>query len=69
MDRHPSAMAKLKYFEYIHLPEGVLRETSKRCHDLAYDMFLNEALDGEQLTLGLQRLIEAKDCFVRSALK
>jgi hypothetical protein len=68
LNRHPSILEKLPFFEYHHLPEGVLRDTSKRFHDLAYDLALDPNLDGSQLTLGLQHLLEAKDCAVRSAL-
>lgn len=57
----------LVYFGYMHLPEGPLRETSKQVHDLAYRMA--ETLPaGPELSAGLRKLLEAKDCFVRSAL-
>lgn len=57
----------LLYFAYMHLPEGPLRETSKRVHDLAY--LMAETLPaGPELSAGLRKLLEAKDCFVRSAL-
>jgi len=69
MERHISIVNKMHYFEYEHLPEGPLRDTSQQCWELAWKMYYNEDLEGEQLTLGLQRLIEAKDCFVRSAIK
>ena len=69
MVRHPSTKAKMGFFSYDHLPKGPLRSTSKACSDLAHLMFDDANLDGEQLTLGLQRLLEAKDCFVRSAIK
>jgi hypothetical protein len=67
LDRHPAILAKMSFFEYEHLPEH-LRRVSQRFHDLAWDAFHNGELDGEQLTLGLQKLLEAKDCFVRAAL-
>jgi hypothetical protein len=66
--RHPSAMDLMKFFEYEHLPEGMLQDTSRLCYDLAWDMFNNENLDGPELTSGLRKLLEAKDCFVRAAL-
>ncbi len=62
---HPSTEEKLRYFEYAHLPEP-LQEISKTFHDLAHKYAV--ILDGNQLTLGLQKLIEAKDCMVRAAL-
>lgn len=62
---HPAVVAILRYFEYEHLPEH-LQEFSRPIHDLAHDMA--NRLEGPQLTNGLQRLLEAKDCFVRAAL-
>lgn len=67
-ERHNSVKAIMKFFSYDHLPEGILRETSRLCSNLAYDMYGNESLDGAELTTGLRKLLEAKDCFVRAAL-
>lgn len=64
---HEATQAVLKHFRYDHLPEGPLRETSKYCADLAYS-FANSLPEGPELTVGLRKLLEAKDCFVRSAL-
>lgn len=65
-DRHPATLAVLRYFDAGHLPAH-LAEVSVPCGDLARDMV--EALpDGPELTTGLRKLLEAKDCFVRSAL-
>lgn len=68
MTRHQSTTDLMRFFSYQHLPEGVLRDTSQRCHDLAYEMFGDDNLDGAELTTGLRKLLEAKDCFVRAAL-
>jgi hypothetical protein len=65
---HPATKAILQYFEFDHLREGPLRDTSKKCHDLAYEMALSDELGGAELTAGLRKLLEAKDCFVRAAL-
>jgi hypothetical protein len=62
---HPAVADVLQYFEYEHLPEH-LQAVSKPVHDLAHEMVAR--LDGPQLTNGLNRLLEAKDCFVRAAL-
>jgi len=43
-----------------------LQEVARPVHDVAHRMA--GQLDGPQLELGLQRLLEAKDCFVRAAL-
>ncbi len=64
---HPSARALLAFFEYKHLPPG-LAAISKSCHDLAHEMAADPALNGPELTVGLRKLLEAKDCFVRAAL-
>ena len=64
----------MEFFSYDHLPEGVVRETSRRVENLAFALVnthFKEPLSpgsSEQLRLGLQRLVEAKDCFVRAAL-
>jgi hypothetical protein len=65
---HPATKDILRFFEYDQLPEGPLRDTSKRCRDLAYAMAYDPNLEGAQLTRGLDDLLRAKDCFVRAAL-
>lgn len=67
-DRHPGTQHFAPLFQYGHLPEGHLRETSERVHDFAYRM-IEELPDGPELTTGLRKLLEAKDCFVRAALE
>ena len=64
-DLHPNTEAVLAFFEFSHLPE-FLREISKPFADLADDMA--HRLDGPELTVGLRKLLEAKDCMVRAAL-
>jgi hypothetical protein len=57
----------LKYFEYSHLP-AELQEVSREICDIAW--YLSGALPpGPELSAGLRKLLEAKDCFVRAALK
>jgi hypothetical protein len=64
--RRPETYRMSRYFDYFHLPEH-LQAVSKPCHDLAEQMI--EALpDSPELTAGLRKLLEAKDCFVRAAL-
>jgi len=56
----------MKYFDYEHLPEH-LQEVSKPIGDLAKKM--NETLpNGAEKTVGLRKLLEAKDCLVRAKL-
>jgi hypothetical protein len=64
--RHPSTVAILRYFDYGHLPPA-LQDVSRPCADLAREM-VNELPDGPELTTGLRKLLEAKDCFVRVAV-
>lgn len=65
-DRHPSTQQIYKHFAYAHLPER-LRQVSMGCALLAYGM-IQKMPDGPELTTGLRKLLEAKDCFVRAAL-
>jgi hypothetical protein len=65
-DTHPATLAVLRFFEFDHLHEGQLRDTSKKFYDLAHDLV--SYLDGPELTVALRKLLEAKDCAVRAAL-
>lgn len=64
--RQPAVQGVMKFFAYEHLPEK-LQAVSKPVHDLAVTM-LETVPDSPELTVGLRKLLEAKDCFVRSAL-
>lgn len=56
----------MKYFAYAHLPAH-LQEVSKPFSELAQQMdYLLP--NGPEKDAGLRKLLEAKDCFVRSAL-
>ncbi len=57
----------LKFFSFAHLPAGPMRETSARHADLAFGM-ATELKGGAEVSAGLRKLLEAKDCFVRAAL-
>ena len=65
-ERHPSTTGLLRYFAYAHLPEH-LQAISKPVGDLAQQM-VDLLPDGPELTTGLRKLLEAKDCLVRAAL-
>lgn len=67
-DRHHSTQAIAVFFEYGHLRPGHLQTTSQACALLAEEMIVSLP-DGPELTAGLRKLLEAKDCFVRQALK
>lgn len=62
-------LVDLRYFDYEHLPEE-LRAISKPFHDLAHKIASEPGLvsDGEEQRAGLRKLLEAKDCIVRSRL-
>lgn len=64
--RHPATQAIAKHFRFDHLPPH-LRTVSQECYNLA-DSMINQLPDGPELTTGLRKLLEAKDCFVRAAL-
>ena len=56
----------MQFFQYLHLPEP-LQATSMRCAMLATDM-LASLPHNPELTVGLRKLLEAKNCFVRAQL-
>lgn len=62
---HPATKAMMKNFRYGHLPDH-LKEVSAPICDMARK-FAAE-LEGPELTAGLRKLLEAKDCFVRAAV-
>ena len=55
-----------QFFVYKHLPEH-LQGISAACSMLANSMLL-ELPHNPELTVGLRKLLEAKDCFVRAQL-
>lgn len=57
----------LRYFEYEHLKEGPLRETSKQFYMFAHNL-ATTLPDGNETGVALRKLLEAKDAAVRSAL-
>ncbi len=63
---HPATQNLLRFFAYEHLPED-LRAVSLACHALAYQM-VERVPEGPELTAGLRKLLEAKDCFARAAI-
>lgn len=65
--RHPSVSQITQFFTYDHLPAGAVRGTSQWFAMLAGDL-LDQLPDSPELTAGLRKLLEAKDCFVRAAI-
>lgn len=65
--RHPGTQQIGRWFRYHHLRHGLARDLSANCSQLA--QYMVESLpDGPELTAGLRKLLEAKDCFVRAGL-
>lgn len=64
--RHQATKHVAGFFEYSHLPPE-LQAPSRPCDALAADM-IRKLHDGPELTTGLRKLLEAKDCFVRAAI-
>lgn len=61
----PSTVAK--YFAFAHLTNPNLHAVSAACAQLAERMETGLP-DGPEKSAGMRKLLEAKDCFVRSAL-
>ena len=62
----PMVRHVLKFFKYEHLPSD-LKVVSKKFADLALDL-VQTIPEGPELTVCLRKLLEAKDCAVRSLL-
>lgn len=56
----------LQFFQYAHLPPH-LQEVSKPFGDMAEDIVATVPSNPER-TVGLRKLLEAKDCIVRAKL-
>ena len=63
---HSSTLHLLQFFAYEHLPKH-LSEISQPFAALAQDMAETLPINPE-ITAGLRKLLEAKDCFVRAKL-
>lgn len=67
MSRHPGTEHLFRLLDpNPNLPEPLL-SVAKRVAELR-DELVPELGDGPELTAGLRKLLEAKDCFVRQAL-
>jgi len=66
-EQHPATVAVLRFFQWDHLPPH-LQAISGPCAQLALDM-VRDLPPGPEVTVGLRKLLEAKDCFVRAALE
>lgn len=66
--RHPSVRQVSRWFDYRHLADGKPRVVSTVIADVAGDILAMIPGDDPELTTGLRKLLEAKDCFVRAAI-
>jgi len=66
--RHQSVRQVTRWFDFRHLADGKPRVVSARVADLAGDILAMIPADDPELTAGLRKLLEAKDCFVRAAI-
>lgn len=65
--RHPGTLHLIGLFATDHLPTH-LRPISQICQDAAVQL-VEQLGDGPELTAGLRKLREAKDCFVTQAVE
>lgn len=63
---HPSTQAILQYFTWEHLPPH-LQPVSQAIGEVAVKL-AHDLPSSPELTMGLRKLLEAKDCLVRAAL-
>lgn len=65
-NRHPNVLHLVGLFADDHLPEHLQTITTQCIHTVIY--MCERLQDSPELSTGLRKLLEAKDCFVRSAL-
>lgn len=66
-ERHPSTVQLLRWLEpNPNLPMAGL--TIANQIEITADMMVGHCPDGPELSAGLRKLLEAKDCLVRAAL-
>lgn len=68
MARHPSVEGIVQFFDFDHLPDNLMKQVSEECAALQEQILRMIPEDNPELTVGLRKLLEAKDCFVRAAL-
>lgn len=66
--RHPGTAQIARWLKANpNLPAGLPRNVATFCEQMA-GCLIDDLPDGPELTAGLRKLVEAKDCFVRAAL-
>lgn len=68
-ETNPTYERILQYFTYSHLPER-LQTVSAPFMEIAWNMVkvTKDTHNPAEVTVGLRKLLEAKDCFVRAML-
>lgn len=66
--RHRAVLDVLRWFRFDHLPAGLPRSVSAMMGAVAGEAVTMIEVDDTELTHGLNRLKEAKDCLVRAAI-
>ena len=58
----------IKFFKFDHLPHNKMREIAQQIANLAN--LLEETIpESPEKSVGMRKLLEAKDCFVRAVLE
>jgi len=65
--RHPSTANVFQHFTYSHLPPHLAAASAPICGVAA--QMVDLLPDGPELTAGLRKLLEAKDCMVRAMVE
>lgn len=68
MSRHQSIENILRYFSKLPKSDKDLDEVRDLCAALAINIVNLIPNDSPELSMGLRKLLEAKDCFVRAML-
>jgi hypothetical protein len=66
--RHRAVQDVTRWFDYEQLPAGAPRDVSLAVATLAQALLGMISADDPELTRGLHKLVEAKDCLVRAAV-
>lgn len=67
-DRHPGTLHLLKFFEDFDRGPQLVRQINHSFHMTAGNL-VSVLEDGPELTAGLRKLLEAKNCFGRQAFE
>ena len=68
LNRHVSVTSVVKFLEPNPRLTGTQAEIAEIMFDTAKDILISVPDDSAELTAGMRKLLEAKDCFVRASL-